>query len=53
MAEIVVSQGEAIKLTAGTRSATVRRFALSDALFHRLTEGAALIVLILGEIILR
>ena len=53
MAEIVVSQGEAIKSAAGTRSATIRRFALSDALFHRLTQGAALIVLlILGGVIL-
>ena len=52
MAQIVVPQGEAIKSMTGARAATIRRFALSDAVYHRLTQGAALIVLlILGGVI--
>ena len=52
MAQIVVRQDEAIKSMAEARAVTIRRFALSDAVYHRLTQGAALIVLlILGGVI--
>jgi phosphate transport system permease protein len=52
MAEIVIPQGQTLKSAASARAATIRRFALSDAVFHRLTQAAALIVLlILGGVI--
>jgi phosphate transport system permease protein len=52
MAEIVIPQGRPIKSAAMARTARIRRFAFSDAFFHRLTQGAALIVLlILGGVI--
>jgi phosphate transport system permease protein len=53
MAEVVIPQGQALKSAAIARASTVRGFALSDAFFHRLTQAAALIVLlILGGVIL-
>ena len=52
MAEIVIPQRQAITSAASARAATIRRFAFSDALFHRLTQAAALFVLlILGGVI--
>ena len=53
MAEIVIPQRQAIRSAAATaRAATIRRFAFSDALFHRLTQAAALaVLLILGGVI--
>jgi phosphate transport system permease protein len=52
MAEIVIPQGQAIRSAAIARAATIRRFAFSDALFHRLTQAAALaVLLILGGVI--
>jgi phosphate transport system permease protein len=52
MAEIVIPQGQPIKSAATARAARIRSLAFSDALFHRLTQGAALIVLlILGGVI--
>ena len=52
MAEIVIPQGQTIRSIATARAATIRRLAFSDALFHRLTQAAALVVLlILGGII--
>jgi len=53
MAEVVIPQGQALKSAAMARASAVRGFALSDAFFHRLTQAAALIVLlILGGVIL-
>jgi len=40
-------QGETIKSGTGARAPTIRRFALSDAFFHRLTQAAAVIVLLI------
>jgi len=52
MAEIVIPQGQTIRSIATARAATIRRLAFSDALFHRLTQAAALVVLlILGGVI--
>ena len=52
MAEIVIPQGQAIRSVAAARAATIRRLSFSDALFHRLTQAAALVVLlILGGVI--
>ena len=52
MAEIVIPQGQTLKSAATARAARIRRFALSDAVFHRLTQAAAVIVLlILGGVI--
>ena len=52
MAEIAMPRDRGIKSADQARSAAIRRFAVSDAVFHRLTQGAALIVLlILGGVI--
>jgi phosphate transport system permease protein len=52
MAEIVIPQGRPLKSTATARAGRIRGLALSDAFFHRLTQGAALLVLlILGGVI--
>jgi phosphate transport system permease protein len=52
MAEIAI-QGQTRGSSVVARAARIRSFALSDAVFHRLTQGAALIVLlILGGVIL-
>ena len=52
MAEVVIPQGQSIKSAAMTRAARIRGLAFSDALFHRLTQGAAIVVLlILGGVI--
>src|ERR1700722_15038500 len=52
MAEIAIPQRQAIRSAATARAATIRRFAFSDALFHRLTQAAALaVLLILGGVI--
>jgi phosphate transport system permease protein len=52
MAEFVIGQGRAVKSATGARAARIRGFAFSDAFFHRLTQAAALIVLlILGGVI--
>lgn len=52
MAEIVIPQGQPIKSAAMARAAKIKGLAFSDAIFHRLTQGAALIVLlILGGVI--
>src|SRR6516165_5678353 len=49
MAEMVMRQNRS---AAGVRAARIRGFAVSDAVFHRITQGAALIVLlILGGVI--
>ena len=51
MAEIVV-HGQTTKSSASARAARIRSFALSDAFFHRLTQAAALaVLLILGGVI--
>ncbi len=51
MAEIVV-HGQTMESSASARAARIRSFALSDALFHRLTQAAALaVLLILGGVI--
>jgi phosphate transport system permease protein len=47
MSEIAITQGQRIKSAAAARSARIRGFAVSDALFHRLTQAAALIVLLI------
>ena len=52
MAEIVIPQGKPIKSAAVARAARIKGFAFGDALFHRLTQGAAVVVLlILGGVI--
>jgi len=52
MAEVVIPQGQSIKSAAVARAARIRGLAFSDALFHRLTQGAAIVVLlILGGVI--
>ena len=52
MAEIVIPQGKPIKSAAAARAARIKGFAFGDALFHRLTQGAAVVVLlILGGVI--
>ncbi len=51
MAEIVV-HGQTMESSASARAARIRGFALSDAFFHRLTQAAALaVLLILGGVI--
>ena len=51
MAEIVV-HGQTTESSASARAARIRSFALSDAFFHRLTQAAALaVLLILGGVI--
>ena len=51
MAEIVV-HGQTMESSASARAARIRSFALSDAFFHRLTQAAALaVLLILGGVI--
>jgi len=51
MAEIVV-HGQTTQSSASARAARIRSFALSDAFFHRLTQAAALaVLLILGGVI--
>ncbi len=47
MAQVVMPQGQTIKSATGSRAATIRGFALSDAFFHRLTQAAAVIVLLI------
>ena len=51
MAEFVV-HGQTMESSASARAARIRSFALSDAFFHRLTQAAALaVLLILGGVI--
>jgi phosphate transport system permease protein len=51
MAEIVV-HGQTTESSVSARAARIRSFALSDAFFHRLTQAAALaVLLILGGVI--
>jgi phosphate transport system permease protein len=47
MAQVVMPQGQMIKSATGARAATIRGFAFSDAIFHRLTQAAAVIVLLI------
>jgi len=47
MAQIVMPKGQTITSSSAARSARIRGFALSDAIFYRLTQGAALIVLLI------
>jgi phosphate transport system permease protein len=47
MAQVVMPQGRTMKSATDARAAKVRGFALSDAFFHRLTQAAAVIVLLI------
>jgi phosphate transport system permease protein len=52
MAEIAMARGRTVKSSASARAAAIRRFAFSDTFFHRLTQAAALsVLLILGGVI--
>jgi phosphate transport system permease protein len=52
MAEVVMPQGRTLKSAAVARAARIRGLGFSDAFFHRLTQAAALVVLlILGGVI--
>ena len=52
MTQIAIPEASTIKSAAEARAGRIRRLAFSDAFFHRLTQGSALVVLlILGGVI--
>ena len=52
MTQIAIPEARTIKSAAEARAGRIRRLAFSDAFFHRLTQGSALVVLlILGGVI--